>query len=313
MKKFSLPLLSIALLLAACGGGTPQPVLQPAKDTTVPIVALTAAQSGSAVNLSATASDNVAVTKVEFYRGSTLLSTDTTSPYAATDTVSAANNGNVTYAAKAYDAAGNVGQNSKTVAVNVTPAPGGKTLYQGVWGWGIVNPATNLLIDNGIVVFNGQGQVEGRTVGEGPYINVIADSDQPGNRAGFAALGPISAAGKLDAVFSLDTTSNRIYFAGSDANNALELYEGQPVFEGSGAVVDASNKPAQSVIILLIQVSDTLPTAAGARQALNLKAKALTAAAVKASLGGERSADQTRKLMNPGLLGSAQQLFRSNR
>ncbi|WP_245808392.1 Ig-like domain-containing protein [Deinococcus hopiensis] len=79
------------------------------------------------VNLSA-ASDNVGVTKVEFYRGSILLSTDTTSPYTAADSVTSAQNGTQTYVAKAFDAAGNTRSASASVTVNIagaTPAPTG--------------------------------------------------------------------------------------------------------------------------------------------------------------------------------------------
>lgn len=110
-------LFGTALLLSACGGG-------PAGDTTAPTVALSASQSSTTVNLAATASDDVGVTKVEFYKGSetTPFATDTTAPYTASFTVSSANNGTLNVTAKAYDAAGNQGQGGAQVAVYVAPA-----------------------------------------------------------------------------------------------------------------------------------------------------------------------------------------------
>lgn len=102
--------------------GTTPPV-----DTTLPTVSLTApangatAAVGSALNITATASDNVGVTRVEFYRGTTLLSSDTTSPYAATWTPAAADAGAQSLTARAFDAAGNT-RTSTAVSVTV-PQP----------------------------------------------------------------------------------------------------------------------------------------------------------------------------------------------
>lgn len=308
MKKLCLPLLSTALLLAACGGGGSTPTT----DTSAPTVSLTAVQSSTSVNLSATASDNVAVTKVEFYRGSTLVSTDTTSPYAATDTVSAANNGNVTYTAKGYNAAGNVGQDSKTVAVNV--APGGKTLYQGVWAWGIGNLVTGKLIDQGVAVFNEQGVNEGRIVAAGPYINMLPESDQPGDRLGFAFLGPITGAGRLETIFSLNTSEDdKIYFVGTDDNNVMEPYEGKPSFSGTGNVATASNQPGQQVIVVLLQASDVVPEGAGAQEVARARASTLVESAIQASFKAGPHTAQTAKQMRLNLFGAAQQVLQINR
>lgn len=99
------------------GGAT-----QPPADTTNPTVSLTAPAngatvSGTSVSLTATASDNVGVTKVEFYRGTTLLSTDTTSPYSYTWDSTSVTNGSYSLTAKAYDAADNV---ATSTAVSVT-------------------------------------------------------------------------------------------------------------------------------------------------------------------------------------------------
>jgi hypothetical protein len=76
-------------------------------DTIKPTVVLTSVGSSSGVALSATASDDYAVTKVEFYNGATLLATDTTAPYSYDLSLTAAGSQFPSYTAKAFDATGN--------------------------------------------------------------------------------------------------------------------------------------------------------------------------------------------------------------
>lgn len=126
-RSLSLALLT-GLLLSACGGGTP--------DNTKPTVSLTATPesvtAAGAVSLTATASDNVGVTKVTFYRGDTKIGEDTTVPYEATDSVTAALNGTVTYRAVASDAAGNTAEATDSVTVNISTYPTGSGSIQGM-------------------------------------------------------------------------------------------------------------------------------------------------------------------------------------
>jgi hypothetical protein len=92
-------------------------------DTTPPTVSLTSPANNSSyssaqsVSNSATAYDNIGVTKVEFYDGTKLLGADTTSPYSYSWPITGANNGAHSLTAKAYDAAGN---SKASAAVNVT-------------------------------------------------------------------------------------------------------------------------------------------------------------------------------------------------
>ncbi len=93
-----------------------------APDTTAPTTSITSPTNGSTVSgtitISANASDNVGVTKVEFYRGgTTLLGTDTTSPYSLSWNTTTVANGSYSLTTKAYDAANNIGTSS---AVSVT-------------------------------------------------------------------------------------------------------------------------------------------------------------------------------------------------
>lgn len=97
-------------------------------DTQAPSVSITSPVSGAtvsgAVAVSANASDNVGVTRVELYVDSVLHSTDTSAPYAFTWASTGAANGSHTLAARAYDAANNVGT-SANVGVTVSNTTGG--------------------------------------------------------------------------------------------------------------------------------------------------------------------------------------------
>ncbi|HEX8435936.1 Ig-like domain-containing protein [Archangium sp.] len=96
-------------------------------DNTAPTVALNAlaqgAHVGGSVQLSATASDNLGVTKVEFYVDGALLGTDTSAPYALDWDSAAVVDGAHTLTAKAYDLAGNVGTSAEVRVTVDTLAP----------------------------------------------------------------------------------------------------------------------------------------------------------------------------------------------
>jgi chitodextrinase len=91
-------------------------VTTPPPDTTAPTVSITSPKTGgtvaakSSVVITATASDNIGVTKVQFYVNGALTCTSTTSPYScASWNVAAGKNQKYQLQAMAYDAAGNVG------------------------------------------------------------------------------------------------------------------------------------------------------------------------------------------------------------
>jgi hypothetical protein len=94
-------------------------------DTTAPTVSISAPTAGATVSgtttISATASDNVGVSKVDFYVDSVLKGTDTSSPYSYSWATTAYSNGAHSIYAKATDAASNVGTSS-TVSVTVSNA-----------------------------------------------------------------------------------------------------------------------------------------------------------------------------------------------
>ena len=97
-------------------------------DATPPTVSLAASPSTvvapGSTTLTATASDNAGVSKVEFFRGSTLIGTDTTAPFTQAVAFTPADIGSVAFTAKAFDAANNSTTSAVlnvTVGADVTP------------------------------------------------------------------------------------------------------------------------------------------------------------------------------------------------
>jgi hypothetical protein len=86
-----------------------------------PVVSLassaTAVTTASTITLTATATDDKGVSKVEFYDGSVLLGTRTAAPYTQAVALTQASNGTHTYTAKAYDT---INQSASSAGVNVT-------------------------------------------------------------------------------------------------------------------------------------------------------------------------------------------------
>ncbi|HEX2062479.1 MAG TPA: Ig-like domain-containing protein [Thermoanaerobaculia bacterium] len=131
-----------------------------AGDTQAPSTSITAPAngatvSGTSVSVTASASDNVGVTKVEFWLDGVLRSTDTASPYAWTWDTTTATNGTHALVSKAYDAANNVGTSS-TVSVTVsngTPVNiGGYSLVQSNASLTYAIPAGTTIPSRGYVI-----------------------------------------------------------------------------------------------------------------------------------------------------------------
>ena len=99
-------------------------------DTTPPAEAITNPQNNATVSgtvqVTASATDNVGVTKVEFLVNDVVRSTTSGSPYSFSWNTATFGNGTHTLAAKAYDAAGNSGVSAK-ISVNVNNKTQGDT------------------------------------------------------------------------------------------------------------------------------------------------------------------------------------------
>lgn len=112
-------------------GGSSNPT-----DTTVPTVVLNAPSNnstytvGDTVTLTAAASDNVGVSKVEFYVDGMLMSTDTSTPFSYDWETTGVTTGTHLLSAKAYDAAGNVAT-STNVTVTLQALVGAGTWWSG--------------------------------------------------------------------------------------------------------------------------------------------------------------------------------------
>lgn len=91
-------------LLVGEGGGS--------VDREAPVVAASESGSSGTITLSATATDNVGVSKVEFYVDGLLKGSDESSPYSVALDSRVLAKGSHTLLAKAYDAAGNVGSST---------------------------------------------------------------------------------------------------------------------------------------------------------------------------------------------------------
>ena len=107
-------------------------VNNPVPDTIKPTVSVTfpannAIVSGS-VTITANASDNVGISKVEFYVNGVLQATDSASPYTFNWNTKSIANGSYTLTVKAYDAAGNIG-NSSSVLVSVNNDKTAPTIF----------------------------------------------------------------------------------------------------------------------------------------------------------------------------------------
>ncbi len=113
-------------------------------DTTAPTVSATETGTSGNITLaaSASASDNVGVTKVEFYIDGALGSTATAAPYQASLDYTALSNGTHTLVAEAYDAAGNVG-NSSSVSFSISNAGGSGTGTEPIKNGSFENGATS--------------------------------------------------------------------------------------------------------------------------------------------------------------------------
>jgi hypothetical protein len=101
----------------------PTPTSSPTTDFTNPTVSIASPLNLSTISrntnftISATASDNIAVSKVEFYVNNSLKCTDTSSPYSCTVKIGGKPNSNHSLQAKAYDTSNNTSSASVVVRV----------------------------------------------------------------------------------------------------------------------------------------------------------------------------------------------------
>jgi sulfur relay (sulfurtransferase) DsrF/TusC family protein len=182
-----------------------------AGDTTPPTVSITAPVNGATVSgtisVTASASDNVGVTKVEFYLDGVLQSTDTTSPYAWSWDTTTAGNASHTLTAKAYDAANNIGTSSaiSVTANNVVPGTD-------ISGWTVTQA-------NATVVY---------TIPAGTII--------PAN--GYVVIGRDATKAAFQTFWGVTLASNVVYLTTAGAFPQINGSENYTLKNGSGTTID---------------------------------------------------------------------------
>ncbi|TSC23657.1 S8 family serine peptidase [Corallococcus sp. Z5C101001] len=133
-------------------------------DTTPPTTSITSPAGGATLSgtasLSASATDNVGVSRVEFYAGTALLGTATASPYSISWNTTTVANGTYSLTTKAYDAANNVGT-SATVSVTVNNGTGSCSINEQL----LLNPG----FESGNTGWTtSSGVIDGTTSGSAP-------------------------------------------------------------------------------------------------------------------------------------------------
>lgn len=266
MRNLGLPLLGCLVLLTACpsASDTSGSKPPPAADATSPTVTLTrggpdAVQAGT---LTAIATDNVGVVRVEFYQNGALLAGDTTAPY----TFEANLLGNrKNFTAKAIDAAGNVGTSAPFDIV---------TQNQGVWAWAIGTEDGATVLDSGAVLFYNESTVLGYgPVAKGFFLN------ETETVSGDAGMGPFTGPGLLQVSFFKvvripDGALASSYLSGADADGQLGLYQGKAVFEGTGRWEKTTGAYVNTVVALL-QFQADIPVGEAAQASAAAGAKKL--------------------------------------
>ena len=120
------------------------------QDTTPPSVGFTAPSNGATVagtvGVSVSASDNVGVSRVDFYMGSQFMGSRNAAPYSLSWNTTASVDGNYTWKAVAYDAAGNSAESTVGVTVLNNPAD---TTPPSV---GFTSPANNATVSGNVSV-----------------------------------------------------------------------------------------------------------------------------------------------------------------
>jgi hypothetical protein len=115
-------------------------------DNELPVISVSESGASGLITFNATASDNVGVTKAEFYVDGILKGTDTTSPYTMSLDSRTLTDGNHALLGKAYDTTGNIGT-STSVAFTVNNAGPTPTTYNEVESNGSTRTA-NAISDN---------------------------------------------------------------------------------------------------------------------------------------------------------------------
>lgn len=245
----------------------------PPADTTRPTVSFTSPSNNATVSgivtTTATASDNVGVTKVEFYAdGSpTSIMTDTASPYNYSFDSKTLSNGSHSLTAKAYDAAGNNNSTTVTFTVNnpdITPpsAPtnvkataSNATTVNLTWsastdsGSNATGVVTYNVLRDGVVIaqVTGTSYTDTNAVAKTNYSYVIQAVDGAGNVSANSSAATVTTP-------QATTTNQDLLFNGTKISD----YSNQ---SAPGAVTEVSDPAgsSQTVFKMVVKNTDVAP------------------------------------------------------
>ncbi len=219
-------------------------------DTTAPTVSASESGSAGTISFSANASDNVGVSRVEFYVDGALKATDSSAPYSASLDSTTLGNGSHSLVAKAYDAAGNVGTSS-TVAFSVsnstsdTQAPSVSAAESGSSGTISFSATASDNVGVSRVEFYVDGALKA-TDSSAPYSasldsTTLADGSHSLQAKAYDAAGNVGTSGSV--AFSVsNTSSNPVQLA---SNNGFESGTSN-WSQTSGVITSSSSVPANA-------------------------------------------------------------------
>jgi hypothetical protein len=122
-------------------------------DTTAPTVSASQSGSSGSITLAATASDNVGVSRVEFYVDNVLKGTDSTAPYALSLDSTTLSNGSHQLTAKAYDEALN---STMSAPIGFSVSNGGTAQQQLLLNSGFESGVSGWVASSGVINATGQ-------------------------------------------------------------------------------------------------------------------------------------------------------------
>jgi peptidoglycan hydrolase-like protein with peptidoglycan-binding domain len=231
----------------ASAGNITITVIRTPADSTPPTISITSPSASSTVtgNISITmnASDNVGVTRVEFYIDGILEATSTSSsPYAFSLNTQNFSVGVHTLVAKAYDAAGNVGTTPGTAITIVAPTP---TVPSGLTIIGNASSSISLSWSPatevggtiaGYQLYRGNTQIATTTFTSFTNIGLASSTSYSYSVASFDANGVVSATSTsittttlavlpaLDYNFGLSVGENPVYMSSSSLNQEMNTF-----------------------------------------------------------------------------------------
>ena len=213
----------------------------PAADTVAPSVTLSVnppeIQEPGTVTVAAQATDNVGVTKVEFYRDGELVATDREAPFVfQQDFRSWRDNdrfGYVTYHAVAFDEAKNTTESNHEMLLTSIPIPPPVIpldIIDGSWNY-------TLTRNDGTAPVHGRVKWTGMIKAGPPSSSFVGDHftcENPQDARSCRLVGPAFLTVNTETATLELNQGDEVFYTGVDADSQVETRDGLPVLAGSG-------------------------------------------------------------------------------